>query len=374
MTSAARILRHYLGAVVVLVLILSPWGIAQAQSSSPVTQVNRGVVELLTSGDPGSIAMAQDLASVVDDGATRRVLPVVGHGAIEGLTDLKVLHGIDMAIAQTDVLDYAKRHNTPAAIQTVTYIARLYNEELHILAQSNVARIEDLANTKVEFAGGARITGPALLGLLKINVEPLFDDHAVALNKLMSGKVAAMAYVAAKPAPLFAGLDGAKGLHFLSVPITPAVAQVYVPAQLTNADYPHLITAAKPVDTVAVGSVLLVANLAPGTERYRNVVNFVDAFFTLFPRLNDGTHNPRWQEVNLAADLPGWTRFPPADAWLKRNVVAKATPVDMTDLRKIFAEFLDQRSSMTGGKPLSQQQKDQLFDQFVQWRQSGQTR
>lgn len=371
MNSAARIFRHYVCAVATLVWILSPWDVAQAQSS--VTSTNRGVVELLTSGDPGSIAMAQDLASVVDDGATRRVLPVVGHGAIEGLTDLKVLHGIDMAIAQTDVLDYAKRHNTPAAIQTVTYIARLYNEELHILAQPNVARIEDLANTKVEFAGGARITGPALLGLLKISVEPLFDDHAVALNKLMSGKVAAMAYVAAKPAPLFAGLDGAKGLHFLSVPITPAIAHVYVPAQLTNADYPHLIAAAKPVDTVAVGSVVLVANLAPGTERYRNVVNFVDAFFTLYPRLNDGTHNPRWREVNLAAELPGWTRFPPADAWLKRNVVAKAAPVDMTDLRKIFAEFLDQRSSMTGGQPLSQQQKDQLFNQFVQWRQSGQT-
>lgn len=373
MTSAARIFRHYVGAVVVLVLILSPSDAVHAQSSSPVTQANRGVVELLTSGDPGSIAMAQDLASVIDDGATRRVLPVVGHGAIGGLTDLKVLHGIDMAIAQTDVLDYAKRHNTPAAIQTVTYIARLYNEELHILAQPNVARIEDLANTKVEFPGGARITGPALLDVLKINVEPLFDDHAVALNKLISGKVAAIAYVAAKPAPLFAGLDGAKGLHFLSVPITPAIAQVYVPAQLTSADYPHLITAAKPVDTVAVGSVLLVANLAPGTERYHNVVNFVDAFFTLFPRLNDATHNPRWREVNLAAELPGWTRFPPADAWLKHNIVAKAAPVDMASLHKIFTEFLDQRSSMTGEHPLSQQQKDQLFDQFVQWRQSSQT-
>lgn len=373
MTSAARIFRQLGCAAAVLVLTLNLGTIAQAQSLSSVTRTNRGVVELLTSGDPGSIAMAQDLASVVDDGATRRVLPVVGYGAIEGLTDLKVLHGIDMAVVQTDVLDYAKRHNTPAAIQTVTYIARLYNEEFHVLARPDVARLEDLANKKVEFADGARITGPALFGLLKINVESMFDDHTVALDKLISGEVAAMAYVAAKPTSLFAGLDGAKGLHFLSVPMTPAVAQVYVPAQLTNADYPHLITAVAPVNTVAVGSVLLVANLQVATERYRNVVNFIDAFFTLFPRLTEGHHDPKWREVNLAAELPGWTRFPPADAWLKHNVVAKAAPVNVADLRKIFTEFLDQRSRLRGGQPLSQQQKDQLFDQFVQWQQSGQT-
>src|SRR5215469_846878 len=136
---------RYLGcAAAALVMSLSLPVCAQAQSA--VNRINRGVVELLTSGDPGSIAMAQDLASVIDDGATRRVLPIVGQGAIEGLTDLKVLHGIDLAIAQTDVLDYAKRHKTPPAIDTVTYIARLYNEELHILARSDIARLEDLAD------------------------------------------------------------------------------------------------------------------------------------------------------------------------------------------------------------------------------------
>src|SRR5690348_10643894 len=113
MTSAARIFRQLGCAAAVLVLTLNLGTIAQAQSLSSVTRTNRGVVELLTSGDPGSIAMAQDLASVVDDGATRRVLPVVGYGAIEGLTDLKVLHGIDMAVVQTDVLDYAKRTIRP---------------------------------------------------------------------------------------------------------------------------------------------------------------------------------------------------------------------------------------------------------------------
>lgn len=364
------ILRH-LGCAATVFMLVCGFGVT-AGAQSLVNRTNRGLVELLTSSDPGSIEMAEDLESVVDDGGTRRVLPVVGHGAIEGLTDLKVLHGIDLTIAQTDVLDYAKHHNNPPAIQTVTYVARLYNEELHVLARSDIARLGDLANKKVDFAGGARITGPAVMALLKIGVDAVFDNHTAALKKLVAGDVAAMAYVAAKPTPVFAALAEGRGLHFLSVPMTPALAETYIPAQLTTADYPRLISADAPVNTVAVGSVLIVANLPPGTERYRNVANFVDAFFTLFPRLTEEPHNPKWKEVNLAAEFSGWTRFAPADAWLKRNAIVNAAPVDRKDMRKIFTEFLDQRSKLTGGPPLSPQQKDQLFDQFVQWQQSGQ--
>jgi hypothetical protein len=43
--------------------------------------VNRGVVELETARAAGiSVRIAEDLANVIDDGATRRVLPVIGKG------------------------------------------------------------------------------------------------------------------------------------------------------------------------------------------------------------------------------------------------------------------------------------------------------
>ena len=52
--------------------------------------VNRGVVELETGWGSGiSVAVAEDLANVVDDGATRRVLPVVGKGGVGNITDLE---------------------------------------------------------------------------------------------------------------------------------------------------------------------------------------------------------------------------------------------------------------------------------------------
>jgi TRAP-type uncharacterized transport system substrate-binding protein len=328
---------------------------------------NRGVVELVTSGDAASIAMAQDLASVLDDGTTRRLLPVIGRGAVENLVDLKGLRGVDLTIVQTDVLDYARQHGLPHLEASITYVAKLHTEELHVLARADIQRIGDLAGKKVEFVGSAKVTGPAVVDVLQLKIVPVFDDFPLATQKLKSGEVAAIAYVAAKPTPLFAALEAGERLHFLGIPFAPALADAYVPAQLTAADYPRLVAADAPVDTVAVGMVMVVANLTPNTERYRNVANFVDAFFTLLPRLQEAPHHPKWNEVNVATELSGWKRFPPADSWLKRNLVASAPPMDEKEMREIFAKFLDERAKAASGQTLAAEQKNQLFDQFIRW-------
>jgi uncharacterized protein len=333
-------------------------------------RANRGLVELVTSGDAASIGMAQDLASVVDDGATRRLLPVVGHGALENLVDLKALRGVDMAIVQTDVLDYARQHGLPHLENSVTYVAKLHTEELHVLARADIRRFGDLAGKKVEFVGGGKVTGPAVVDLLQLKVEPLFDDYPLAIKKLKAGEVAAMAYVAAKPTPIFEALRGGDGLHFLAIPFAQALANAYVPTRLTADDYPRLVAADAPVDTVAVGTVLVVAYLSPDSERYRNVANFVDAFFTLLPRLQEAPRGPKWSEVNVATELSGWKRFPPADAWLKRNVVASAPALDEREMREIFAKFLDERAKTAGGQSLAADQKNLLFDEFKRWQDS----
>src|SRR3974390_444265 len=86
-----------------------------------IAVVNRGVVELQTGRAAGiSVRIAEDLANLIDDGATRRVLPVIGRGALQNITDLKLLRGIDMAILQADVLDYA-RQQYPGLEGWVTY-------------------------------------------------------------------------------------------------------------------------------------------------------------------------------------------------------------------------------------------------------------
>ena len=126
------------------------------------------------------------------------------------------------------------------------------------------------------------LTATRLFDLLHINAKFTNDDQDAALQKLRKGEIAALAFVAAKPAPFFQAIDAADGLHLLSIPLTPAVAAAYVPSRITAADYPGLVANDQPTDTIAVGTVLVAADLRNIAERYRNVANFVDALFTNF--------------------------------------------------------------------------------------------
>ena len=227
-------------------LLWSPVVTAQQAAS-----VNRGVVEIETSGTAGiSVRMAEDLANLIDDGATRRVLPVVGKGSLQILTDLRYLRGIDMAILPTDVLDYAKEQQLyPGIESSLTYITKLHNEEFHLLARPEIKEISDLANQKVNVGlrgSGTSITAARLFDLLKLKPVLVNDSSEVALEKLRRGEITALAFVAGKPAPLFSTLKGDDGLHFLNIPISEAIGNVYVPTRLSASDYPNSIPQDKP--------------------------------------------------------------------------------------------------------------------------------
>src|SRR5271170_3118199 len=119
-------------------IILAAWFIAglicwassaSAARYAPPPQengINRGVVELETGRASGiSVQIAEDLANVIDDGATRRVLPVVGKGGVTNITDLDLLRGVDLAILQDDVLNYARQQNMfPDLESRISYIAK----------------------------------------------------------------------------------------------------------------------------------------------------------------------------------------------------------------------------------------------------------
>jgi TRAP-type uncharacterized transport system substrate-binding protein len=351
-----------------------------ARSASPAVDpndVNRGVVELETAGSAGiSVRMAEDLASVINDGATRRLVPVVGAGSLANLGDLKHLHGIDMAILQIDALDYAKEQRLSPGIEgSVTYIAKLHNEEFHLLARREIQSVADLANQKVNVDlrdSGTAITAGRLFSMLKLPVTMTNDRQEVALEKLKRGELAALALVSGRPAPFFYNLKADGGLHLLAVPFNSRLAAGYVPTRLTSADYPGLVAEDLPIETVAVGVVLVVANLEQIPERYRNVANFVDAFFTGFQSLLEPGHHPKWQEVNISAELPGWRRYAPAEQWLRRNMEV-ARPPSPEDLKAMFTQYVDERRRSTGGAPMTQQEKDDLFRKYNRW-ESGQPR
>jgi TRAP-type uncharacterized transport system substrate-binding protein len=343
---------------------------AEAAPSAESAIVNRGVVELeIGRAADVSTRMAEEIASIIDDGATRRVVPIVGKGPTQNLIDLKYLRGIDLAIVQTDALDLARDQQLVPAIASLTYIAKLYNQEFHLLARPDIKTIADLANKTLNIdvkGSGTSITAARVLGLLNIKATLTNENQGIALQKLRSGEIAALAFLAAKPDPFFASLERSDGLHFLNIPLTESLTAAYAPTRITASEYPGLVAANQPVDTIAVGNVLMAADVRTVPERYRNISNFIDTFFTAFPRLLEPGHAPKWQEVNISAEIPGWMRHPAAQQWLQRNSQIAAAPTAET-MKALFARFIDERRHASGGSPMPAEDKDALFQQFQAW-------
>jgi TRAP transporter TAXI family solute receptor len=334
-------------------------------------RANTGTVEVVSGGVDGTyVRIAADLAAVLDDGDILRVIPVIGKGSLQNMSDIMYLKGVDIGIVQADVLAYIKRERSlPGAETAIQYITKLYNEELHILARPEITKIEDLAKHKVNVdvrGSGTGITASLVFDRLGIAIDPVTDDQALALDKLRRGEISALVYVTGKPARFFRDIKKEERLHFLSVPLSPALLETYLPSQLTADDYPALISSDAPVSTVAVGSVMAVFNWPKYSDRYKKVARFVDAFFDKFDAFLQPPRHAKWKEVNLAAELPGWVRFAPATEWLKRNatVATKSNPVEM---KAIFYRFIDERQRASGGPAMSQQQKDELYSQFEHW-------
>jgi TRAP transporter TAXI family solute receptor len=339
-----------------------------AQTSGELkAQANRYTIGVISGGIDGTyIRIAADLSAVLEEPKSLRILPVLGKGSVQNLSDLLYLRGIDVGIVQSDVLAYVKREKTYPGIENrLQYISKLYNEELHILGGRGINSIADLAGKKVNFdvkGSGTFITGTLVFDALKVEVEPVAYDQALALEMVKKGEIAALAYVSGKPARLFANLKPEDDVRFLAVPLNAELLQTYLPSQLTHDDYAFL---SAPVETVAVGAVMAVVSFPPQSERYRNLARFTEAFFSKFAAFREPPRHPKWREVSLSAELPGWTRFAPAQTWLANNA-RPSTPIPAAEVRKAFDALLDQQAKSTG-RTISAQQRAALFQQFLQW-------
>lgn len=302
-------------------LLSAQSGLAVAQTATPfgrgqsTPRANAGTVGLISGGVEGTyVRIAADLAAVLDDSDRLRVLPVIGKGSVQNISDIIYLRGIDIGIVQTDVLAFVLRENMfPGVAQVVNYIAKLYDEEIHVLARREITRLEDLNGKKVNIdvrGSGTNMTASLVFSKLQVAIQPTYEPQSNALGQLLSGDIAALVYVAGKPASLFTSLSLESGLHFLPLPATPALINTYLPAQLAHDAYPTLVAEDNPIETLAVGAVMAAYNWQQGSERQLKVARFVAALSEKFANLQRPPRHPKWREVNLAAQVPGWTRLP----------------------------------------------------------------
>jgi TRAP-type uncharacterized transport system substrate-binding protein len=255
-----------------------------------------------------------------DDGL--RIFQIEGKGTQQNLVELAFARGIDAGIIQSDTLASLKRAPLfPGMEAFLQYVAKLYDKEVHVLASSDIRSIEDLTGKRVNFGplrSESFMTGTRLFKSLKVAVEPTELTHARALEKLRQGEIAAMVYVAPKPADLFQLVMREDNLHFLSIPANSGPAG-YFPTRLGAEDYPQVIEQGKTVETLAVGAILMVYNWAPGTDRYRKVVRLVRTLLDRVDELKSQAYYPKWRKMDISVVLPGWTRFAPAEEWIKAH-------------------------------------------------------
>jgi TRAP-type uncharacterized transport system substrate-binding protein len=289
---------------------------------------------------------------------------MVSYGAASNLDDLLYLRGVDAAVTQSDVFEYFRtERKTPNLERRVQYVIRLPISELHILARNDVHSLEDLRGKKVNFgpAGtGASLTGTIVFQRLGINVEQVMIDQPTALQRLQAGQVDAIARVIPKPIDFFAKIPQSSGLHLVNIPFTKTFEDLYTLGEFTKQEYPNLLQGQDRVDTIAVPAVLAVFNWAKNTERYVKVSRFIDYLFSRWDTLQHPPYHPKWRDVNLAATVPGWTRFGVAEDMLQQVQVQQQQKQQQ---RADFDTFVSRQQNA----PVNDADREDLFRKFLQW-------
>jgi TRAP-type uncharacterized transport system substrate-binding protein len=309
-----------------------------------------------------------DLARVLDDDATIRVLPVIGKGPVRNVVDILYLKSIDMGAVAADVPEFYKlQYNIPDITSRLRYIAKLYHNELHIIAPKSVKSIFDLEGKKIVAQTDVGYYSAKVI-FSRLNIKAsTFDyrtDDARALQKIADGEADAYITSMGKVFPLGRNLKNDNGvLHLVPVPYDRRLQDMYLPTTLSSEDYPNLLSPGETIDTIATSVLLVSFDWPENTERYNRVARFVDVFFSRIEEFMKPPRHPKWKEASIAASIRGWQRFKAADEWLARhNMSSSSQSAEVEKIR--FEQFLSENRNQMNNDPA---RREALFRQFLEW-------
>jgi TRAP-type uncharacterized transport system substrate-binding protein len=365
-------------ALLLLMEIIPSPALAQTQPPAPslkqAAPARDGNTIGIIRGAPeeGALPFVNEIARVLAKGQETgpngelalRVLPIVGRGGVHDVRDVLSLAGVDMAIIQEPLLTHLHESNELGDLKNrLVYITKLFNEELHIIAREDIRQVSDLAGKLVnlgDYGSSSEVIVRDVFRTLGLQVSEAHLGSDEAIEEMRQGKVAATAVLAAKPAALVERLTRGGGFHLIPIPF-PTDAASYLPTSLRHTDYPNLIPAEKTLETVAVGTVLVAYNWPEKSSRYRLLGNFVDMFFSRFSEFQAASRGPKWQEINLAAVLPDWKRFKPAERWLQTS---QAQQAGVTSTGAVSQS----NPAATPAPARRSAETERLFEEFLQWR------
>src|ERR1700722_13516265 len=227
--------------------------IFQFGSAATKASLNANTVTLISGTIGGTyVQFGADLASVLDDGNKLRVLPIIGRGSVQSVADILFLQGVDLGIVRADTLDYLERKGFAKDIKKqFTYVTKLYNEEVYVLASKSVQSLKELDGKKISVDlpnGGTFVTALTVFERLGMKPNVVYIEQRIAMEKMKAGEIDAVIVVGGKPYKSVSSFKDDR-FHLVNVDYDKPLQTDYLPATLTAKDYPNLIADGEKVDT-----------------------------------------------------------------------------------------------------------------------------
>jgi len=331
--------------------------------------MNANTVTVITAPAGGATAIfGSDMARVLDDGELR-VLPVIGKGPVRNVVDILYLKAIDMGMVASDVPEFYKlQYKIPDIASRLRQIAKLYNNELHVIAPTSIKSIFDLEGKRIVAQTDVGYYSAKVI-FSRLNMHVTYDywtDDSKAIQKIIDGEADAYITSTGKVFPLARAIKNEdRRLHLVPIPYDRRLQDLYLPTTLSGAEYPNLLAPDEKIETVATSVLLVTFNWPENTERYRRTAKFVDAFFSKIDEFLKPPRHPKWAESSINVKISGWERFKAADDWIAQHVGETTSTAATSEL---FSRFLSQNHIGN----ITPEDRAALFRQFLEWKDSQQ--
>jgi TRAP-type uncharacterized transport system substrate-binding protein len=286
---------------------------------------------------------------------------------VRNVVDILYLKAIDMGAVTAEVPEfYRLQYGISDIASRLRYIAKLYNNEVHVVARSSIKSVFDLEGKRVVAQTDVGYYSAKVI-FTRLGINAVFDnrtDDAAAIQKIADGTVDAYIGSTGKVFGLLRNVkNDDRSLRLVAIPYDKRLQDMYLPTKLTSEDYPNLLPPGESVDTVATSVLLASFNWPEKTERYDRVARFVDALFSHIDEFHKPPRHPKWKESSISIVVPGWQRFKAAQDWLDANAAKAAAQAPQAQPPEEFVRFLER----SGRRNLAPDEKERLYREFLQW-------
>jgi TRAP-type uncharacterized transport system substrate-binding protein len=127
----------------------------------------------------------------------------MGRGSVQAVSDILLLRGVDAGIVRKDTLSYLDRKDFAKDIRNqFVYVAKMFNEEMHVLAPRTITSIRELDGKTVVVDlpdSSTFVTAINVFDRLGIRPHLIYQEPRLAVDMLRKGEIDAIVAIEGKP-------------------------------------------------------------------------------------------------------------------------------------------------------------------------------